>query len=135
LSPKRAYLISQATRVQEIANFGDPTQKKLPPDLGPGYIWRLQSVIRTEERDGGVYIEIETIGLSRGIPRQMFWLVRPLTNHIPKNRMVATLEDTRRAIIQEGMTESGLTKAVGEAVGEVAGEASGAHPVRGVVVH
>jgi hypothetical protein len=110
LSPKRAYIISHATRVQEIANYGQSTQKKLPPDQGPGYIWRLQSVIRAEERDGGVYIEIETIGLSRGIPKQMFWLIKPLTNHIPKNRMLATLEDTQKAIIEEGMTESDLAR-------------------------
>jgi len=130
LSPQRAYIISQATRVQEIANFGEPVQTKLPPDRGPGYIWRLQTVIRTEERDGGVYIEIETIALSRGIPKSMFWLVKPLTNHVPKNRMLATLEDTRRAIIQEAMTESGLTRAVGGPA-----EASGTQAVRGAVVH
>jgi hypothetical protein len=117
LSSRRAYIVSHATRVQEIANFGESAQKKLPPDQGPGYIWRLQSVIRAEERDRGVYVEIETIGLSRGIPRHMVWLIKPLTNHIPKNRMLATLEDTRKAIIEEGMTESDLARPVRGAAG------------------
>ncbi len=35
---------------------------------GSGLIWRLSSIKRLEERDGGVYAELEAIALRRDIP-------------------------------------------------------------------
>jgi hypothetical protein len=100
LGTHRAYIVSYATRLQEISDFGQPTQKKLPQDCGPGFIWRLQNVIRAEQRDDGVYLEIETTAMSRGIPAGMRWLFTPLTERIPRNRMLLTLDDTRKAVVQ-----------------------------------
>jgi hypothetical protein len=33
-----------------------------------GLIWRLYSVVRLEERDGGGYMDVEVVALSRDIP-------------------------------------------------------------------
>jgi len=38
----------------------NPIRNKLPTDEGHGYIWRLYSLTKFEERDGGVYIEVES---------------------------------------------------------------------------
>jgi hypothetical protein len=53
---------------------------------------------RLEERDGGVYVELETVALSRGIPIEFRWLIKPLTDELPRKMMVEMLDDTRAAL-------------------------------------
>ena len=48
------YGISDATRIQEIADYDTPNPRELPENHGTGLIWRLHSITRFEERDGGV---------------------------------------------------------------------------------
>jgi hypothetical protein len=65
---QHCYTTSETTRIQEVADYGAASQHLLPEDQGKGIIWRLYSFARLEERDGGVYIELEAIVLSRDIP-------------------------------------------------------------------
>ena len=51
---RRLYSTSRATRIQEVAEYGTPTQRMLPEGEGRGIIWRLFSITRYAERDGGV---------------------------------------------------------------------------------
>ena len=51
---RRLFCVSQTTRIQEVAEYGEAGQHTLPEDQGTGLIWRLYSVSRFEERDGGV---------------------------------------------------------------------------------
>jgi len=44
-------------------------ERELPPGTGDGYLWRLYSYWRYEERDGGTWVECEAISLTRDIPR------------------------------------------------------------------
>jgi hypothetical protein len=98
--------VSYSTRIQQIENYGRPGERKLPPDKGAGYIWRLYSIERFEERDGGVYTELEAIALSRNIPFDLQWLVKPILQHLPRSSMVATLQKTREAVCAEGSSEA-----------------------------
>ena len=97
----RVYIVSNSVRVQEIANYGQPTEHALPEGHGPGYVWRQLSVSRLEERDGGVYVEMETIAMSRGIPLTLRWMIKPLVEALPRNTLLATLTDTRDAVGEE----------------------------------
>ncbi len=101
LGPKKAYITSSAVRVQEIADYGRPTEHPYPESRRPGYVWREVTVQRLEERDGGVYVELETIVLSRGIPLEFRWLIKPLVDELPRKLMLDTLNDTRTAVLQE----------------------------------
>jgi hypothetical protein len=98
LDKHRWYTVTYSTRIQQIDNFGRPGAHELPPDQGTGYIWRLFSIQRFEEKDGGVYTELETIALSRNIPFEIQWLVRPILQHLPRESMTATLQKTRDAV-------------------------------------
>lgn len=100
------FVVSYSTRIQQIDNYGLPGERELPPDKGAGYIWRLYSIERFEEADGGVYTELEAIALSRNIPFELQWLVKPILQHLPRNSMVATLQKTREAVCTEGGSES-----------------------------
>ena len=98
LDERRWYTVSCTTRLQDIENYGEPSQRKLPPDQGHGYIWRIRNITRFEERDGGVYIEIEAMALSRDVPAGLHWLIDPVVRHLPKNSLAATLSQTRDAV-------------------------------------
>ena len=98
LDSKRAYITSSATRIQEIANYGQTNEHTFPEDRRPGYVWRAVVHERLEERDGGVYVELETVALSRGIPVEFRWLIKPLTDELPRKMMVDMLNDTRAAL-------------------------------------
>jgi hypothetical protein len=101
LDAARIYSVSNSVRVQEIANYGQPDQHALPQDHGPGYVYRTFSITRLEQRDGGVYIESESLALSRSIPFEFRVLVKPLTEHLPRNLMLGTLNNSRTAITKE----------------------------------
>ena len=94
----RRYTVAQTTRIQEIAEYGSTSQHLLPAGEGAGLIWRLFSATRYEERDGGVYIEIEAIALSRDVPASLRWLVYPIIRRVAKASLTTTLEETRDAI-------------------------------------
>jgi hypothetical protein len=104
LGPKKAYIVSSAVRIQEIADYGRPTEHPFPESRRPGYVWREVTVQRFEERDGGVYVELETIVLSRGIPPGLRWLIKPLVDELPRKLMLDTLNDTRAAVLHEAQS-------------------------------
>ena len=62
---------------------------------GIGYLWRLDSFWRLEEKDGGVYVQLESIGLSRSVPAIFAWLVNPLLRSIPRRTLTDLLGATR----------------------------------------
>jgi hypothetical protein len=89
--------------VQEIHNYGHPNETKLPPSEGTGYLWQIYSVARFEERDGGVYMELEAIALSRDIPAAIRWIVDPIVRRISKNALLTSLRQTAEAVrLKEG---------------------------------
>ncbi|MGO9339202.1 MAG: hypothetical protein ACLPH3_18205 [Terracidiphilus sp.] len=101
LDPKRAFITSSAVRVREIADYGQPNEHPFPENRRPGFVWREVTVQRLEERDGGVYVELETVLLSRGIPAELRWLIKPLADELPRRLMFGVLNDTRSAVLQE----------------------------------
>jgi hypothetical protein len=98
LDSDRMYSLSSSVRTQEIANYGKPDQRLLAQDKGPGYVWRTFGVTRLEQRDGGVYLEMETVTLSRGIPWEFRWLIEPVAERLPRSTMTQSLNDTREAV-------------------------------------
>lgn len=59
----RVYTISRTTRVHEVDKYGHQAGYRKPDGEGSGYIRKLYSVTRLEQRDEGVYIELETVEL------------------------------------------------------------------------
>jgi hypothetical protein len=94
----RGYDITDSVQVREIENYGRAGQRLLPPGTGNGYIWRMHSITRYEERDGGVDLELEAIVLTRDIPVSVRWLVNPIVNHLSINSLVTALQQTKDAV-------------------------------------
>ncbi len=97
LDAKRWYSIAYTTRLQEVRSYGRPDERDLPPDQGNGYVWRLYTITRLQERDDGVYIELEAMALSRDIPVAVRWVVTPIVRKISKNSLQTSLGQTQDA--------------------------------------
>jgi hypothetical protein len=72
--------------------------KMLPEDEGTGLIWRAYSITRFEERDGGVYIELEAIILSRDIPILLRWIVDPIVRRVSRESLTTSFRQTEEAV-------------------------------------
>jgi hypothetical protein len=109
------YGTSETTRIQEIEKYGTPGQRMLPEDEGTGLIWRVLSVTRFEERDGGVYVELEAVVLSRDVPRALRWAITPIVRRVSKDALTTSLRQTGRAVeARQAVVQAsgGLTGAV-----------------------
>jgi hypothetical protein len=99
LDGQRWYSTTEATRIQEIADYDTSSPHRLPENEGTGLLWRLHSFTRLEERDGGVYVELEAIALSRDIPVTLRWLVEPIVRQISRASLVTSLQQTQSAVL------------------------------------
>ena len=99
LDSMRWFCRSLTTRISEVENAGKTSEKVLPADSGHGFLWRLNSYWRLQERDGGVYVECRALSLSRDIPKGLAWIVEPIAGQLPKQSLINTLTATRRALL------------------------------------
>jgi hypothetical protein len=100
LDEHRLYSVSRTTRLQEVEDCGQPDEHKLPEGEGGGYIWKLFSIARFEQRDGGVYVELEAIALSRDVPAAARFFVDPIIRRVSRNSLLLSLQQTEHAALR-----------------------------------
>jgi hypothetical protein len=89
---------AHSTRVAEVENVGKSNERELPVGDDHGFLWRFNSYWRVEEKDGGVYIQNESIALTRKVPLIITWLVNRLLNNIPRSILSKLLLGTLEAL-------------------------------------
>jgi hypothetical protein len=98
LDAQHRYSISRSTKVTEIADAGTAEEHPLSPQEEHGFLWRLNSYWTYEERDGGLYIQIESVSLTRSIPAGLGWIVGPFVESIPRESLEFTLRSVCNAL-------------------------------------
>ena len=98
VDPTRWLCRSHTRRIAEVEDAGSAKEKVLPPDTGHGFLWRLYSYWRFEERESDVYVECRAISLTRDVPFGMGWIIEPIIQNLPKESLINTLEATRQAL-------------------------------------
>jgi hypothetical protein len=101
LSAHQATARSVSTRITEVENVGQKNESKRPVGDDNGFMWRLNSYWRFAERDGGTYVQLEAISLTRDIPVGLGWLIGPFISSIPKESLEFTLGRTRQALLRD----------------------------------
>jgi hypothetical protein len=96
------FSLSESTHTREIEGYGTTAQHELAEGTGRGLIWRLFSIARYEQRDGGVYVEIEAMALSRDIPVSLRWVAEPIVRRISQSALVTSLRQTKNAVRARG---------------------------------
>jgi len=100
LSDGHWYLHSRSTKIAQVKNAGSPDERELPVGEDSGFLWRLNAYWNLAESDGGTWVEIRTLSLSRRIPSLLAPLIRPLVSSVPRESLEATLQGTRNAVVQ-----------------------------------
>lgn len=95
-----------STRVAEVENIGTPDERELKPADGHGYLWELCTWWHVEEKQGGTYIQVEAIELSRTVPFLFAWIVDPIIRNVPRTFLSHLLIATRKAVLEKGNTGS-----------------------------
>jgi hypothetical protein len=92
------YNISHSMRIAEIADPGTATEHALDSKQEHGFMWRLNTYWSWEERDGGLYMQIETVSLTRSVPAGLGWAIGPFINSIPRESLDFTMRATANAL-------------------------------------
>lgn len=98
LDAQHGYSISRSTRIAEIASPGTPSEHALNPGQEHGFLWRLNTYWTFEEKDGGLYLQIEAVSLTRSIPHGLAWAIGPYIESIPRESLEFTLCSTCNAL-------------------------------------
>jgi hypothetical protein len=92
---------SYTSRIQEVDDADEATERQKPVGQDNGFLWRLYSYWRFEQKDGGVYVECESISLTRDIPWLFSPIIKPFVIEIPKESLQMTMGSTRRVLLEE----------------------------------
>jgi len=94
----RGWSISRSTRIDEIASPGTAHERALSPGEEHGFLWRMNTYWSYEERDGGLYLQIESVSLTRSIPVGLGWAIGPFIESVPRDSLEFTLRATSNAL-------------------------------------
>jgi len=98
LDARHGTSISQSTQIAEIDSPGTSRERVMSASEEHGFLWRLNTYWSYEERDGGLYMQVETVSLTRSIPTGLGWAVRPFVESVPRESMEFTLRSTCNAL-------------------------------------
>jgi hypothetical protein len=96
----RASSNSVATRIAQVEDPGGASEHEMTPGNDAGYLWRLVSWWRYEQRGKDVIVELESASLSRDIP----WVVNIIPglkgyiNSTPKESLESVLVSIRKNV-------------------------------------
>jgi hypothetical protein len=93
------YSISvRSTRFAEVAGFGTPDERELPEGKDSGFLWRLNSYWFLDQKKDGIFIECQSLTLSRNIPFGLGWIIGSFVESIPRDSLKELIEGTRKAL-------------------------------------
>ncbi|HKN20606.1 MAG TPA: hypothetical protein VJX73_04275 [Terracidiphilus sp.] len=98
LDAQHGYSTSRSTQIAEIDSPGTTHERALGPGEEHGFLWRMNTYWSYEERDGGLYIQIESVSLSRSIPIGLGWAIGPFIESVPRDSLEFTLRATSNAL-------------------------------------
>jgi hypothetical protein len=101
-----AWSRSSATRVQEVDNAGRSDERLEPEGHDRGFVWKLNTFWRFEEKDGGTYLECQAISLSRDIPTGLGWVVGSFVSSVPRESLTFTLTTARSALEKKAVVHN-----------------------------
>ncbi len=98
LDAQHGYSISRSTQISEIDAAGTASERVLRSSQEHGFLWRLNTYWSYQQRDGGLYMQIESVSLTRSIPTGLGWLIGPFVESVPRESLEFTLRATCNAL-------------------------------------
>ena len=98
LDTNHGYSVSRSTQISEIGSPGTSSERAMSSKEEHGFLWRLNTYWSYEERDGGLYMQIESVSLTRSIPNGLAWIIRPFVESVPRESLEFTLHAVSNAL-------------------------------------
>jgi putative flippase GtrA len=95
-TPVLATSRSVATKIAELEDAGTRTEHERTPGDDRGFLWRLNSYWRYTQADGGVWVDLESLTLSRDLPALVRPIASPIINSVARESMTRTLQSMAR---------------------------------------
>jgi hypothetical protein len=96
-----AWSRSRSTRINEVEDAGEADEHLKPEGHDHGFLWRIYTYWRFEQKDGGTYVECQSVSLTRNIPAGLGWLIGPYVQSVPRESLTFTLRATRTALLHQ----------------------------------
>ena len=90
--------ISRSEEIREVENFGKKDESLMPVGRDNGYLWRAHTFTQFIEEEDGVWIVMETLGLSRRFPRGFGWIIEPVARRLGRKSVEGSLDEFSTAI-------------------------------------
>jgi len=100
LDPDRSYSSSRSVRIHEVASPGTASEHWLSDEQQVGFLWRQNTYWSAEQREDGLYLQVESVSLTRPIPFGLAWAVRPYIESIPRESLAFVMDSVRTALRQ-----------------------------------
>lgn len=94
----RVRIRARSTRVAEVEDAFTANERVLPVGKDNGYLWRVNSYWRIEQVEGGTYLQVEWLSLSRDAPFGLRWLIEPIVLGLSRDSLELTLGAARRLL-------------------------------------
>ena len=98
LDAQDGFSASRSTRIYELDAPGTDHERALTPAEEHGFLWRLNTYWTYQQREGGLYLQIESVSLSRSIPAGLGWALRPYVTAVPRQSLEFTLRSAVNAL-------------------------------------
>jgi hypothetical protein len=98
LDARHGASISRSRHISEVDAAGTRAERTLDATEEHGFLWRMNTYWSYEERDGGLYLQIESVSLTRSVPTGLGWAVRPYVASIPRESLEFTLRSSCNAL-------------------------------------
>jgi hypothetical protein len=95
---RTAIALSTSDEIRQVLNAGRGDEQLLPAGHDSGYLWRADTFSYMVETGNGVYVETETIGLSRPFPRGFAWFIKPIARRLGRKSVETSLLEFAAAI-------------------------------------
>jgi hypothetical protein len=90
--------VSKSEEIRQVEDAGRPDEKRLPAGRDSGYLWRAHTLTHFIPEEGGVFIAMETLGLSRGFPPLTGWFIEPIARRLGRKSVEGSLNEFLTAI-------------------------------------
>jgi hypothetical protein len=97
-SPGVALVLSHADEIRQVQNGDRREERLLPAGRDSGYLWRAATFTYFREQPDGVYVETETVGLSRGFPPLLGWIIEPIARRVGRRSAANALQEFVAAV-------------------------------------
>jgi hypothetical protein len=99
--------ISEADEIRQVENFGRANESLLPAGRDSGYLWRAHTFTHFAPVKDGVFVVMETLGLSRRFPPLTGWIIEPIARRLGRKSVEGSLSEFVAAIRRSaGLPES-----------------------------